>query len=328
MIHRQNWLDIRAYLIHIERVRQNDPETVKRARGHLRHLLEWADETPFPKVRSLDPTFPSYLLTARSDGRDGALAPASIIKGLTNARQFYTFARAEWTLRYKPISASWIEMLQPPRHIRIDSRLPVREYWTIEDVLKIAAVPTETLRQERAKVGVCMLFLSGMRADALASIPISCVDIPNRTIYQLPERGVRTKGRKAAKTYLLNIPQLLQVVTHWDAHLSEFCLPPDSLWYSTLTRDGMTVTATTKAFAGRYNILKEDLHIICKLAGIPYLSPHKLRHGHTVYALKRTANVAQFKAVSQNIMHSSLVTTDQIYGRLLNDDVQDIISSL
>ena len=34
------------------------------------------------------------------------------------------------------------------------------------------------------------------------------------------------------------------------------------------------------------------------------------------------------KAVSQNIMHKSLVTTDQIYGNLVNDDVQKIILSL
>lgn len=97
---------------------------------------------------------------------------------------------------------------------------------------------------------------------------------------------------------------------------------------STLSRDGMTLTPTAKAYTGRYDVLKNDLHIICDLAGIPYLSPHKLRHGHTVYALKRAQNVAQLKAISQNIMHKSLVTTDQIYGKLINDDVQDIISSL
>lgn len=330
MIHRQNYLDVRAYLHHIERIRQNDPETVKRARAHLRHLLEWADDIPFPRVRSVDPTFPTYLLTARSDGKNKTLAPASIIKCLTVARQFLDFMQTEHPQRYKPISASWIELLQPPRHIRIDSRLPVRQYWTLDDVRRIAAVPTETLRQQRAQVGVCMLFLSGMRADALASIPISCVDIPNRTLYQLPEQGVRTKGRKAAITYLLHIPDLLEIVTRWDALLKADSQPlnADCLWYSTLSRDGMTPTPTTRAFEGRHNIIQKDIHLICSLAGIPYLSPHKLRHGHTVYALKRASNVAQLKAISQNIMHSSLVTTDQIYGRLINDDVQEIISSL
>jgi len=339
MIHRQNYLDVRAYLIHIERVRQNDPLTVKRARGHLRHLLEWADDVPFAKARKIDPVFPAYMLTARSDGRDKPLAPGSIIKGLTNARQFFTFARGEWPLRYKPISDSWIEMLQPPRHIRLDSRLPIREYWTVEDVQKVVSVSTETLRQERGRVAVAMLFLSGMRADALASIPISCVDLPNRTLYQLPEHGVRTKNRKAAKTYLLNIPELIEVVTRWDNLVRGLPSPNyarsfgeglgvGSLWYATLSRDGMTLTATTKAYTGRGNDIQKDIRLICALVGLPYLSPHKLRHGHTVYALKRADNVAQLKAVSQNIMHKSLVTTDQIYGKLINDDVQDIISAL
>ena len=126
MIHRQNWLDVREYLHHIERVRQNDMETVKRARSHLRHLLEWADETPFAKARGIDPTFPAYLLTARCDGRDISLAPSSIIRALANARQYFSFAREEWTLRYRSLSESWIEMLQAPRHIRSDSRPPER----------------------------------------------------------------------------------------------------------------------------------------------------------------------------------------------------------
>lgn len=75
--------------------------------------------------------------------------------------------------------------------------------YNLEDVLKIARVSTETLRQERGKIAVCMLFLSGMRAEALASLPISCVDLSAGEIAQLPEAGVRTKNRKAAITFLV-----------------------------------------------------------------------------------------------------------------------------
>lgn len=326
MIHRQNYLDVHAYLDHIERVRQNDPSTVKRARGHLRHLLQWADATPFPKARNIDPTFPAYLLTARADGKPQTLAPASITKCLTNARQFFDFARAEYPLRYKSISASWIELLQPPRHMRMSARLPVHEYWALADVLKVAAVSTETLREERGKVAVCMLFVSGMRADALASLPCACVDLARGALRQLPELGVRTKNRKAALTYLLQIPELLTVLQAWQARLRN--LPATALWYATLTRDGMTLTPTLRAFVGRHNIVAKDIRLICKKANVDYLSSHKLRHGHAVYALKRASNMAQLKAISQNIMHESVVTTDQIYGRLIDDDVQQIISGL
>jgi site-specific recombinase XerD len=326
MIYRQNWLDVRVYLHHMERARQLDPETIKRARGHLRHLLEWSNETPFRKARSLNPTFPVYLLSARSDGKEKTLAPASITKCLANARQFFRFARAEWAHRYKPISESWIELLQPPRHVRMDSRLPVRQIYTIGDVLKIARVSTETLRQERGKVAVCILFLSGMRAEALATLPRSCVDLAAGEIAQLPEFGVRTKNRKAALTYLLPIPELLEVVMCWDRSVRS--LPAAALWYSTLSRDGMTLTPTTRAFNKRHNVIEQDVKIICELAAVPYLSPHKLRHGHAVYALKKAKDMATFKAISQNLMHSSAVITDQVYGKLVNDDVRDVISSL
>lgn len=326
MIWRQNWLDVRAYLEHIERIRQNDPETVKRARAHLRHLLEWADSTPLPKARSIDPIFPAFLLTARSDGKNQPLAPASITKGLATARQFFTFARHEWMLRYKPITDSWVELLQPPRQARMESQLIVRQIYTLDEVLQIARVSTETLREERGKVAACMLFLSGMRADALASLPISCVDLATRTMYQLPAQGVRTKNRKAAKTYLLEIPELFAVVEAWDARVRS--LPSNALWYATLTRDGMDITPTVHAFEGRNNVILRDVRLICERARVEYKSPHKFRHGHVVYALKNASGLGELKAISQNVMHSSVVITDGIYGKLVQDDVRSAIAGL
>jgi site-specific recombinase XerD len=319
MIHRQNWLDIRAYLHHMDRVRQNSPETVKRSRAYMRHLIEWANETPLPKARAIDPIFPAYLANKN-------LAPASITKGLSAVRQYFEFARAEWPTRYKRISESWISMLQPPRHLRLESRLPIRQFYSLDDVLKIASVSTETLRQERGKVAVCMLFLSGMRAEALASLPISCMHLAEHKIEQLPERGVRTKNRKAAITYLLPIQPLLDVCLQWDRRVR--ALSPESLWYATLTRDGMNITGTCKAFTGRHNAIERDVRLICEWAEVPYLSPHKLRHGHVVHALKNARDLADLKAISQNVMHASVTITDQVYGGLLDNDVRDIIGRL
>lgn len=44
--------------------------------------------------------------------------------------------------------------------------------------------------------------------------------------------------------------------------------------------------------------------------GLPYHSPHAFRHGHAVYALKLAENISQLKAISQNLMHANLSTTD------------------
>lgn len=319
MINRQNWLDVRLYLRYLANVRQHSPETVLRVRSHLRHLLEWADDTLLARAANINSTFPAYLVDLR-------LSPSSINKGLEAARQFFAFGRDHWPQRYRRISASWISLLQPPRGSRLNSRLHVHQFYTLETVLQLAAVSVETLRQERAKVAACMLFLSGMRDDAFASLPISCVNLERREIRQLPEEGVRTKNRKAAITYLLDIPELLAVVEAWDRRIR--VLPPAALWYSPLTRDSMTLVPTADAYTGRGDLVRRDMHILCDLAGVPYLSPHKFRHGHVVYALKQAHTVAELKAISQNVMHSSVTITDQVYGNLVGEDVSTIIGSL
>lgn len=117
-----------------------------------------------------------------------------------------------------------------------------------------------------------------------------------------------------------------QVEQHWDEHVRS--LPHDSLWYATLAKDGMKVTATTNAYNGRKDAIEEDTRLICARANVPYLSPHKLRHGHVVYALKLAHNMAELKAISQNVMHSSVTITDQVYGKLIADDVKNIIGKL
>ena len=57
-------------------------------------------------------------------------------------------------------------------------------------------------------------------------------------------------------------------------------------------------------------------------------SPHKFRHGHAVYALKLAKNIAELKAVSQNLMHANISTTDGVYGMLSETDIREQISAL
>ena len=58
--------------------------------------------------------------------------------------------------------------------------------------------------------------------------------------------------------------------------------------------------------------LKRWLHSV----GLTYYSPHKFRHGFAVYALKQAQDVADFKAVSMNLMHANMSITDGIYSIL------------
>lgn len=242
-------------------------------------------------------------------------------------RAFYEYAMRQ-SKRYAKVSPTWVDLFQPHRLSRPQPVVDDHKYYTLEEVRAITAVPVETLRDLRAQVGVALLFLSGMRADTLASLPLQCVDLPNMRIMQIPSMGPRTKNNKAAITYLLDIPDLLQLVTSWDSRLRSAGFPPEALWYAPLNHDGMSIYPETKAIVGRNVLIRDDLNRICERHALKYLSPHKLRHGHIVYARSFAHTVDQVKAVSQNVMHSNIIITDQIYSNLVGDRVRSVITSL
>lgn len=63
-------------------------------------------------------------------------------------------------------------------------------------------------------------------------------------------------------------------------------------------------------------------------AQLEYKSPHKFRHGNAVYGLLHAQTLADYKAVSMNLMHENLETTDGIHAPLLSSDVKSRITSL
>jgi integrase len=68
--------------------------------------------------------------------------------------------------------------------------------------------------------------------------------------------------------------------------------------------------------------------VICNRACVTFRSAHKLRHGHAIFGIKNSRNIQDLKAISQNLMHSSLTVTDGIYGNLSGEDFTETISKL
>ncbi len=329
MINRDNWKDVQSFLSHQQNVLQNSSFTISGYRKYLRHLLEWADTVSLEKARGIEPTFPVYLRAIIAEPTGRPLMPATFAKCLQQVRIFFTFARHAWPSRYKSISESWIATLQPSRERGVQSRLKQHAHYSIEDVQKIASFyPTaETLREKREIAAACFLFLSAARADAFFSFPISCIDLSAMTVMQLPEKGVRTKNHKAAITHLLNCKELLDVVTDWD-QLVRTNLDVNDLWFPVLNRAGDQFERGKKGHRNRVSNFAQNLKVLCKLAGVTYLSPHKLRHGHAVYALKGVEDMAGLKAVSQNLMHESVTITDAVYGGLSVEDISEVYSKI
>ena len=58
------------------------------------------------------------------------------------------------------------------------------------------------------------------------------------------------------------------------------------------------------------------------------IHPIDFSPGFEVYALKNALNMGDFKAISQNMMHSNLSITDGIYGIFSKEEVKKRITSL
>lgn len=326
MINKTNWKLINKYLQYRLDVDQITNASLTREKTHTRYFLEWMQDKSFVNAPQMRPTLPQYLLTNRLDGSGARLSANYVKKVLATSRMFFTWL-ADNEAGYRHIKQSWIRTLKVKRLVDVPKN---KEVVTLEDILEIASRPVQTLFDRRARASLVFLYLSGMRIGAFVSMPLQAVNISKRVVYQFPSLGVRTKNRKHATTYLLNIPELLQVVKDWDDEVRAL-LPPNGFWFAPFSFQTGEIDPSV-LFIGehRTNLARRNFKQWLSNQGLPYYSPHKFKHGHVHYGLLRSKSIADYKAVSMNAMHSSMEITDEVYSILQADEIQarlDMISS-
>jgi site-specific recombinase XerC len=324
MINRKNWKISKAFLEYRKNVDLISRGSLVVENTHIRHILEWAEETSFHKADKIRPSFPEHMLTARLDGEQGRLSEMHIKKTLATARRFFGWMIVNYP-EYRMIKPAWIRTIKPRR---LETQPKKSEAVSLEEIRNIASAPVENLIERRIRAAAVFWFLSGVRVGAFVSLPIKSIDLENRLVLQYPNLGVRTKNRKYGKTYLLDIPDLLEVVRDWDKYIRGI-LPENGFWFAPFSCDtGEIDLHAFKIGEHREALARKNLKAWLDKAGLPYHSPHKFRHGHIQYGLALSKTVADFKAVSLNVMHASMEITDEIYSRLDEKEVRIRIEKL
>lgn len=326
MIDRKNYQFVEKYLKYRIDVQGVRPDTVRAEQTRLYHLLYWADARLFEQAAKIQPSFPKYLLTARIDGKDEPLKDQYIKKIIRESRRFFKWLKQQngWG---QVINQQFIDSLNPP--YRKQPIIKPRRVATEEDIRAIANAPVMTIKEKRTKAAAIFLFLSGMRIQAFVTLPLEAFDISKREVKQHPNLGVETKNGKHATTYLLDIPDLIGVIKQWDDEVRKSTSNGKGWWFAPLlSNTGKINPNPTRIGKHRDAILRRNLSAWLKKVQLSHLNPHAFRHGHIVYGLKSANDVADYKAISQNVMHSSLEITDSVYGMLLESDVGKRISGL
>ena len=266
-------------------------------------------ERPFEKADRIKPAFSHYVSSLE-------LAPESQKKIVETARAFFRWAKLYHGRRFAHLPAYWIEDLTP---LKVQGGNAL-DYIPYEDVLKIIRlkIDRDNLALWRDQAMTAMLFLSGARAGAATSLPIQAVhlDPPYPHIEQKPSLGVQTKNHKSATTFLHNLPELLETVRAWDAHVRAHC-PPEYPWYAPIYQSwGEQRLANLTPGNNRITALNRRLNILEQAAQLPHRSPHKYRHGYAIYGLQHCQTMAQYHALSRNLMHANIAITDECYVHL------------
>lgn len=327
MINRKNYLWIKKFLNYLSEVKGLKRNSLKRYEFHSRHLLLWADEKPFSNVMTIQPTLQKYV--RELSGKNGnSLANDTMKRILQLSKRFFTWGKTYLPADFHKVTPAWIDALELPRR---STEQVEHIYVSLEEVLLLAKldINEEDIAMQRDQAAAALLFLSGARASAFSTLPIKAVDIQNNCIYQWPkEYGVETKNSKKSTTYLLPVAELHEIVVKWDTHVRDN-LPDDARWYAPIKSEwGHQEFSKRSPGKNRNQALNKRLKLLFAVAGLPYKSSHKFRHGHAIFGLQQAQTMADYKAVSMNLMHEDIRTTDSIYARLLSDEVALRIAKL
>ena len=180
------------------------------------------------------------------------------------------------------------------------------------------AMPGETEVQRRDKALLALLMTTGARDGAIASLRLKHVNIIDGYVFQ-DAREVRTKGSKTITTYFLPVdPVYTDYFTKWVLYLQkEKLFGPDDPVFPPLEighKDGeFAVLGFKRDIYSNANAIRKAIKQAFQSASLPTFTPHAFRKTLVKWASDTYQTVESFKAFSQNIGHSSVVTTASAY---------------
>ena len=98
--------------------------------------------------------------------------------------------------------------------------------------------------------------------------------------------------------------------------------------FSHIIKRGVNHRALTEPNRALYTGLTHTPNSMMDRIGHPYHSPHKFRHGHVHYGQAHSVTQEDYKAVSQNVMHSTTGITDQFYSNINDEEKKNRIDSM
>jgi integrase len=236
------------------------------------------------------------------------------------------------------IIADTVNYLKPTeKEERIASQYIPRDFPPLEYVIKLTgSIKANTEIDLRDRAMISFALLSGMRDQAIISLPLGCFDEKKLIVNQDPKRGVKTKFSKHMITTLI-VPdeKLLVYVIEWVKILKDKGYgSQDPLFPRAKTDKGEedlsfeTASEVESVFWQGTGRIREIFKKRAEDAGLPYYPPHTFRHLTFDLAFKNCKTGEEIKAISQNFGHENIGTTLSSYANYPQHRLSEIIKNI
>lgn len=248
-------------------------------------------------------------------------------------RRFYTKMGKEGGVRKKGLSSKTVHEIHGVLHLALENA--VRWGYVSRNVCDLVDAPRivsreptpltleqaqaflESVRQHRLEVLLTVAVVTGMRRGELVALRWSNIDFKGKTLLVLhtvdyiPKYGyVETEPKTKAGKRMVNLPDfLIEMLKQHRTRLLEQQLKQGVTWES---RDLVFPDLQGGYFNPGY--LDKLFAKLLRLAGVPHMPFHDLRHSAATILLSMGVNI---KVIQQLLGHSDIAITLRVYGHLL-----------
>jgi integrase len=195
-------------------------------------------------------------------------------------------------------------------------------------------MPDDTEIAKRDRALIAFIFLTGARDRAVTSLKLKHVDIAADKVFQ-DAREVKTKCAKTFVTQFFRVGEMpLSIFKEWVSFLKTVkgSGEDDPLFPATeVELHGMTRSATIGLSRRHWQTttpIRKIFRTAFARAGLPYFNPHSFRSTLARLGAKLCGPGEEWKAWSQNLGHTDMMTTFSSYGHVPEHRQCEIIANI
>jgi len=330
-----------------ERIKYKYFDFLKEAKGHSEPTVDAAAKAlnrfeVYSKFRDFKvfhvkqaTAFKRHLANQNGQQSGRKLSKATLHATLTQLKRFFQWLAREsgYKSRIQYSDAEYFNL--PDKDIRVATAKRHQKAPTMEQIKHvISTMPTDTEIERRNRALVAFTLLTGARDSAIASMKLKHVDLIASCVNQ-DAREVKTKFSKTFDTFFFPVgEEVREIVSEWISYLRDEKLwgNDDPLFPATRVALGPSrqfeASGLKREHWSTATPIRKIFHDAFTTAGLPYFNPHSFRNTLAQLGEKVCKTPEDFKAWSQNLGHTKVLTTFLSYGEVAYQRQGEIIRDI